>query len=384
MDREIKSTSKLYNYNFPSASQFRENLLKANLTLSRINAFYYYNNPPQTLAATPEKIRKSITAPHSSLHPKSIIAATFQAITSDFGVDRIYILKVIKSRKCLRVIEFLDSTKTACNLAGIGFPIGNRNSGFIRCMRRQEPVKITGETPEEKQALKSIQAAQMVIVPFCSQSKVIGILGMDNYQSGKVLPDNILALIAIVASELGMALEHAAAFKEARAVSRQDPLTGLLNRLAIDEVLAKSFRQAVDSKISLSLVMIDVDFFKKFNDQFGHQAGDNILVLIAGTLKKLTRPFDHVGRYGGEEFIAILVDTNIDNALIYAERIRREIERLGRLLSDRFPGLCLTVSAGVSQYEKGIKDRDQLISQADKALYRAKEEGRNCVRAAST
>jgi len=218
-----------------------------------------------------------------------------------------------------------------------------------------------------------------VIVPFCSQNKVIGILGMDNIVSQKpILPDTLSA-IAIVANELGMALENAGLYKEAKAASRKDGLTGLLNRLAIDELLAKAFRKAVEEETALSLVMIDIDYFKLFNDQFGHQAGDNILKLIATTLKRLSRPFDHVGRYGGEEFIVVLNDTKLSKALVYAERIRREIAHLGRLLASRFPGTALTISAGISEYTKNIKNRDDLIARADKALYRAKEKGRNRV-----
>jgi diguanylate cyclase (GGDEF)-like protein len=112
---------------------------------------------------------------------------------------------------------------------------------------------------------------------------------------------------------------------------------------------------------------------------FGHQEGDNVLRLIANTLKKISRPTDHVGRYGGEEFIVVLNDTVPAQAVVYAERIRKEIEHLGHLLSDRFPGLGLTVSIGISCFEKGIKNHDTLVSKADKALYKAKDAGRNRV-----
>lgn len=144
----------------------------------------------------------------------------------------------------------------------------------------------------------------MVIVPFCSHKKVIGILGMDNIKSQNAILPDVLSAIAIVANELGMAMENAGMYKEAKAISLRDGLTGLLNRTAIDDLLAKSFRKAVGKKAGLSLVMLDVDFFKKFNDKFGHQAGDNILKLISTALKKLSRPFDHVGRYGEKNLLS--------------------------------------------------------------------------------
>lgn len=379
LDMEMKSTSTFYNFTFPSSSQFRENLLHANLKLSSINTVYYYLNNTLTESPVSAWIRKSLTAPHSSLEPGKIISATLKAIYHDFHFDRIYILKIVRSKKCLKVGHFLNPSGSTTDLSDIEIPVDKNTGGFFHCLRTRDPALLTGKTQGEKQALEQFKTQKMLIVPFLSRSKVAGILGMDNADSNAPLCADVLPAIAVIASELGMALEHAAAFKDAKAVSLQDGLTGLLNRLAIDDLLAKAFRKAVDGKNTLSLVMIDVDFFKKFNDRFGHPAGDNILKLIAATLKQLSRPFDHVGRYGGEEFIVILNHTDQKKALVYAERIRKAIARLGRLMADRFPGLKLTVSAGVSHYHKGMKDRDELISRADNALYKAKAQGRNRV-----
>jgi diguanylate cyclase (GGDEF)-like protein len=125
--------------------------------------------------------------------------------------------------------------------------------------------------------------------------------------------------------------------------------------------------------------MVDVDFFKKFNDNFGHLAGDSILKLIAGSLLKFSRPTEVVGRYGGEEFMCVLKDTDLKGAHLYGERIRRKIEELGKLLIKRFPGQPLTVSIGAAAYEPGLASSKALIELADKALYAAKDGGRNRV-----
>ncbi len=378
MDREMENTSKFYNFIFPSPSQFRENMLRANLELGSINTSYYYTED-QAKIVDVLKIKESITTPHRSLDPRLIITTTLKAIYKDFKFSRLYVMKVVKSLRSLKVVEVLDGTDIKMDLKPIEIPLNKMAGGFVNCLRDRAPVMIAGKTSGEKETLAKFKLKEMLIVPFCSQNRVIGILGMDNISSGNPIYPDVFSSIAIVANELGMALENAGAYEEAKAVSLKDGLTGLLNRVAIDELLAKSFRKAVDGKNDLSLVMIDVDYFKKFNDKFGHQAGDNILKLISGTLKKLSRPFDHVGRYGGEEFIVILNETDLSKALVYAERIRKEIEGLGRLLVNRFPGLSLTVSAGVSEYQASVKNRDNLIAKADKALYRAKETGRNKV-----
>ncbi len=380
MDKEMQNTSKFYNFVFPSAGQFRENLLKANLSLCRINTRYYYHEDRQAAPAVDaSRIKESILAPHRSLDPRQIITATLKAIYNDFKFNRLYVMRMVKASRSLKVIEFLDMTDTRMNLKSIEIQMNRTSGGFVHSLRNHEPVIITGRTPGEKKTLEKFGIKEMVIVPFCSHNKVIGILGMDNIASGEPVLPEVLSSIAIVANELGMAMENAGTYKEAKAVSLKDGLTGLLNRIAIDELLAKSFKKAGEGKNDLAVVMIDVDFFKKFNDTYGHQAGDNILRLIANTLKKLSRPFDHVGRYGGEEFIVVLNHTDLPQALVYAERIRKEIEHLGKLLANRFPGLTLTVSAGVSGYQKNVKNRDSLIAQADKALYNAKETGRNKV-----
>lgn len=379
MDKEMENTSAFYNFTFPSSGQFRENLLQANLRLCRINTLYYYLKEPQSNDNDRSKIRDSITAPHQSLDPKTIITATLKAIYKDFNFSRLYVMKMAKPLRRLKVIEVLDETEMPMDLKSIEIPIDKTSGGFVDCLRDQEPVMITGKTSGEKKILEKFNIKEMLLVPFTSHKKVMGLLGMDNIASNRSISPGVFSSIAIVAAELGMAMENASAYKEAKAISIKDGLTGLLNRLAMDDLLAKSFRLAVAGKNDLSLVMIDVDYFKKFNDKFGHQAGDNILKLIATTLKKLSRPFDHVGRYGGEEFIVILNHTDLSKALVYAERIRKEIHQLGKLLINRFPGLSLTVSAGVSEFQKSVKTRDELIARADKALYRAKENGRNRV-----
>ncbi len=379
MDREMGKTARFYNFVFPSAGQFRENLLKANLDLCHITTLYFYNRQKQEKSTDQAKFKNTITAPHRSLEPDKIISTTLKAISLDFDLDRLYVMTVIKKTRKLKVISSLDSAPEPMDLKAIEIPINKDSGGFIKCLRNKEPVLIHGGNDVEKQALVKLGAENIVIVPICNNDKVIGILGMDNAVSGKPIPMEVIPPIGIVAGELGMALENARIYSEAKAMSRQDALTGLLNRFAVNELLAKSFRNAVSGKHHLSVVMIDVDFFKKFNDQFGHQTGDKILKLIATTLKRLSRPFDHVGRYGGEEFLVILNQTDLPKAFAYAERIRKEVERLGRLIERRLPGLFLTISAGVSQYQPGIKNQDILVALADKAMYQAKQTGRNKV-----
>lgn len=386
MDLEMEKTAQFYNFVFPSSGQFRENLLQANLTLSAVSSQVYYAlvEPLQIQDTTqaqapPQAVMTSITAPHHSLNPETIIMKTMEAIYNDFKFDHIYFLKPTMPSRQFKVAKYLKQGKPASGLESVQIPMTKKYEGLIRCLRLKEPVLINDDTSANTTLLDTFQTREMLIAPFSSQNKVKGIIGMDHALSKTDIPANILSIIGIVANELGMALKNASAYTKARSISRIDGLTGLLNRRTIDNLLTRAFDKAAKGEHSLSLVMIDVDFFKKFNDSFGHQAGDIVLKLISRTLQKNSRPSDHIGRFGGEEFITVLNATCIDTALVYAERVRKEIRRLGEICSKRFPGSKLSISAGVTQYQHSMKDKDSLISAADKALYQAKASGRDRV-----
>jgi diguanylate cyclase (GGDEF)-like protein len=156
------------------------------------------------------------------------------------------------------------------------------------------------------------------------------------------------------------------------ALSLKDPLTGLANRRMMDIMLDRLFLEAMRYGRNLSVIMADLDHFKKYNDTHGHQSGDRLLAGAAGILMKSVRDSDLVTRYGGEEFLLILPETGISEACISAERVRKRFEEKGEV----------TISMGVSTFHAGVEDKERLIKEADEALYRAKEGGRNRVEVA--
>jgi diguanylate cyclase (GGDEF)-like protein len=152
-----------------------------------------------------------------------------------------------------------------------------------------------------------------------------------------------------------------------------DELTGLKNRRALQVRLEEEFRLSRRYEHPLSLLMIDVDHFKKFNDTYGHLAGDEILKGVALWLRDLVRTTDLVARFGGEEFAVLLPNTDLGGALLLAERVRAAIARPR-------PDLKLvTISIGVSSLTTDHSDVNAFLSDADEALYQAKAAGRNCV-----
>lgn len=167
--------------------------------------------------------------------------------------------------------------------------------------------------------------------------------------------------------------------EELRQAALLDPLTGVANRKSFDQRLREAVRDALETGAPLSLIMIDIDHFKRFNDTFGHQLGDEVLRLTARVLRERTKGRDMVARYGGEEFAVLLIDTPLSGAMIVAEQLRtgvagKQIMRKGS--RESLGGI--TMSLGVAQYAHG-EPLAQLMGRADQALYHAKRMGRNRV-----
>ena len=192
-----------------------------------------------------------------------------------------------------------------------------------------------------------------------------------------VMAGSVLLLVWMLEAELR---RRATAENSAALLARTDELTKLANRRAFDEALSHEWARGARYAHPMSLIMIDVDQFKLFNDTYGHQAGDNALVAIAGIIAKISnRPGDLAARYGGEEFAILLPDTDLQGATQIAEAVRDGIYRLGidHAFSDH---KIVTISAGVAMAAASSRGTTaSLVRDADAALYRAKAQGRNAI-----
>lgn len=164
-------------------------------------------------------------------------------------------------------------------------------------------------------------------------------------------------------------------YSRTKYLSQTDELTGLSNRRCFDSTYEKEFLRAQRYKNKLTLVMFDIDFFKQVNDTYGHQCGDYVLKQVSNAALQTFRKTDTVFRYGGEEFVVILTETDIEQAVIPLERFRKTVATLD--LSYQGEPVNVTVSIGACQLTEEIKTKEELIEKADHALYEAKNSGRN-------
>ena len=167
-------------------------------------------------------------------------------------------------------------------------------------------------------------------------------------------------------------------YSRTREMSITDPLTKLYNRRYFENISEREFLRAVRYKTPLTLAVIDIDFFKKINDTYGHQCGDMILKEVAYIISESFRKTDYVFRYGGEEFVVILTDTDENSALCPIERLRERVEKSEFDFDGR--KVKATISVGFSSDTINAQNSYELFNFADKALYTAKENGRNQVR----
>lgn len=223
----------------------------------------------------------------------------------------------------------------------------------------------------------------VMTLPLLVRDQVIGVAVVAREKPMSFSPTDRQSLEAI-ANQMAIAYDRSDLYTKTRELSVTDELTGLFNRRHFQQVMALEFKRAERYKRHLSILMIDADYFKQFNDAHGHMAGDEILKHMAGLLRKNLREVDLLARYGGEEFIVMLTDTSISDAMIVADKLRELVKAALNTPSLKPDQKPVTISVGVSAYPECAKTPEELIHTADMALYTAKSRGRNQVYAYKT
>ena len=224
---------------------------------------------------------------------------------------------------------------------------------------------------------KTLNTDFFVTVPLKAKDKVLGAILVDNIFNKKPITKSDVKMLTMFANHAGLAIENSRLFEETVHLSSIDWLTKLWNYGKFQQNLSSEIEKAKHNDNSISLVMVDVDNFKNYNDMLGHMKGDEALKEIAGVLQNKSRKFDIVARYGGEEFAIIMPNTSKENSRLFAERLRNEVEKLHAEDVKIKPEKRLTISCGIATFPEDVSTKDELILKSDTALYEAKRAGKN-------
>ncbi|MDR3686708.1 MAG: sensor domain-containing diguanylate cyclase [Coriobacteriia bacterium] len=235
-------------------------------------------------------------------------------------------------------------------------------------------------SPEELQPFGESVESHLTCVPVFDHGKTM-VLFCTIAEALEALTDDERSVLSAVASELVVAVENSRLYKLTSKLAITDELTDLANYRHLQQRLDEEIARATRYSKHLSLLMLDADDFKAFNDSEGHVAGDDALAELGAVMRSAVREVDLVARYGGEEFSVVLPETDVAGAFIVAEKIREAVEVHRFKNSEGGRNCQLTISAGLATFPTHSKDKDSLLREADDALYHAKNGGKNRVRA---
>jgi diguanylate cyclase (GGDEF)-like protein len=225
--------------------------------------------------------------------------------------------------------------------------------------------------------LVSPAVGQFLLAPIKKMGKVAGYVVIFNHPDG-VYSDLDVENARFISEHASLSLENVHLYRRARELTYIDDLTKLHNIRYMDMVLENEIKRARRFKSHLSLLFMDIDYFKNINDAYGHRIGNTVLFELGQLLKEIVREIDTVIRYGGDEFTVLLVETSSDGALAIAERIRKTVEEHTFLLSEGL-SVRFTITIGVATYPEHATEKEKLLDLADSAMYRGKKGTRNVV-----
>jgi len=256
---------------------------------------------------------------------------------------------------------------------------------MVMAVRSKELILVPDIDAHKKPIIRKSQRAfadnyrtnNCAIVPLLCQGRVVGVLNLADKTDGGFFDSGDIALIELFSQLVGASIGNVRLFEKIQHQATTDGLTGLVNHKTFYEILEKELWRSRRFGGRISLIMVDIDNLKTINDAYGHRAGDTVIREISRRIKECIRQIDTAARYGGDEFAVILLNTDLSDATIVAERMVEAVAK--RPASWNKQQIPLSISVGLGQYDADNTPED-ITSRSDKALYTAKQAGKNTVR----
>lgn len=259
----------------------------------------------------------------------------------------------------------------------------NESQGILALTALEEmPFEVLTEEARlraEDKHLQALGTKYFVTAPLKAKDKVVGVILADNIFTQNPITKADIGMLNLFANHAGLAIENSRLYEETVYLSNTDWLTKLWNHGRFQVMLSNEITKARETDTPISLLMLDIDDFKNYNDRFGHVAGDFIIKEMAKVLAEASRKKDYVCRYGGEEFAVILPQTTKDDAGHIARRLRENVRQYTFPNQEYQPKKVFTFSCGIATFPKDAADKDTLIKNADSSLYKAKKSGKDLI-----
>lgn len=335
------------------------------------------------ISAMQERIRQSLDL-------KEILQTTVVQVRQFLQCDRVAICRLGADATGVMVSESVNSEYGSILGLTIRDPLLGEQDlppEELGGIYQVEDITQAGVRESQVNFLTAVEVKAMLMVPIVQSSGLWGLLIAHHCAAPRRWQQSEIQFLRQLATQVGIATQQSQLYEQLKEANQQlqqlatrDGLTLLSNRRHFNESLEREWRQMERDRTPLSLILCDIDFFKPYNDTYGHQAGDECLKQVAVAIQKASkRPLDFVARYGGEEFAVILPDTDADGAICVGETIREGVKALQ--VPHRASGSyqCITLSVGIATVMPGVESSlETLIQEADRALYRAKDQGRDC------
>jgi two-component system, cell cycle response regulator len=298
--------------------------------------------------------------------PRDVAGIVLEALAETFGFARGVLLANPRGEELIP-LAFRGPAEVPEASPGL-------DASVRQAWEQRKPLLLRKLSPKTDPQLSTLLpfATGVVVIPLFDESRPVGALAVEHPGRGTRIARPVVDMANQFASHAALALRNAWLLQRVRKMADTDGLTGIANRRTFEQTLARELSRAERNGEQVTLVMLDVDHFKKLNDQYGHQTGDEVLKALAATVAHSCRDFDTPARYGGEEFAVILPACSAAESLIAAERLRKGINQTDLPVP-------ATASAGVATYPTHAGDPEALIRAADEALYESKRGGRNRV-----
>jgi diguanylate cyclase (GGDEF)-like protein len=264
-------------------------------------------------------------------------------------------------------------------IKNVRLKLGEGIAGWVA--KTGEPLLVTDVSKDKRFTKKvdkvsSFKTESVICVPLKSKGNILGVVELINSINKKLFDENDLLILLIIADYAAIALENAKYFQKVQELTITDDLTKLYNSRYLHDFMELEIGKAERYGGNISILFIDLDYFKKVNDSYGHLIGSQLLVEIANVIKHKLRKVDFAARYGGDEFVIVLSHTTKKNAHLVATRIRKAINN-AVFLKDKGLKIKITASFGIASLPKDAANKLELIRLADQAMYRVKNTTRD-------